>query len=190
MTESPLPAVHPRTLTRYGLLLGIGMIVLAWLWTVPIRGRSAGRWFPMQGRAGDLALGILAGGVFVLVAWNLIRFIPSLKRIELLILSTLDMGALRSYHALLFGLIAGIPEEILFRGAIQPELGWPVTALLFGALHAITPAYFVYASVAGGLLGGLADWRGTLWAPTAAHIVIDAAMFLLLKRAWMRRSAS
>src|SRR5690606_19992823 len=98
----------------------------------------------------------------------------------------LDLDAMGPRHALLLGLVAGIPEEILFRGAIQPLLGLILTSLLFGALHAVSPAYFAYASLAGLLLGQLAIWRGGLWAPVAAHVAIDALMLFLLVCGWRR----
>lgn len=57
--------------------------------------------------------------------------------------------------ALTIGLSAGIGEEILFRGALQPRLGLPLTSLLFMIVHAqygFTPALvqiFVVAIVLG-----------------------------------------
>jgi len=97
------------------------------------------------------------------------------------------MPALRPHHAVILGLLAGVPEEILFRGALQPTLGLLVTSLVFGALHAVTFAYFIYAGIAGMFLGALALWRGALWAPIAAHTVIDVIMFALLIYGWQTR---
>jgi membrane protease YdiL (CAAX protease family) len=94
------------------------------------------------------------------------------------------MSAMGYHHVLIFGLMAGVPEEILFRGALQPALGVLPTALIFGALHALTPAYFVYASGAGVFLGGLALWRDGLWTPIAAHSVVDLIMLALLIHRW------
>jgi membrane protease YdiL (CAAX protease family) len=37
--------------------------------------------------------------------------------------------------ALLIGVGAGLGEETLFRGAVQPVLGIPVTSLLFASMH-------------------------------------------------------
>jgi hypothetical protein len=96
------------------------------------------------------------------------------------------MESLTVAHAIWFGLIAGIPEETLFRGAMQPVAGLVVTALVFGALHAITPTYFVYATAAGVLLGALAAWSGGLWMSIAAHATIDTVMFVLLIARWRR----
>jgi membrane protease YdiL (CAAX protease family) len=169
-----------------GALFGLAMLAAAVMWTGVIRGRSLNAWFPAHGWALELLLGVLAGTGFAATAWVLIDRIPPLKAIARLLLSTLDMQSFSYRHALALGLVAGIPEEILFRGAIQPELGWVLTALIFGALHAITPAYFVYAATAGGVLGLLTLWRGSLWAAVAAHTAIDTVMFILLIHQWRR----
>lgn len=193
LTAAPLPPlpphqrIRPRTLVRYGLGFGALMIAAAWLWQGVIRGRATfTAWFPAQGWPGDVLLGIVVGIAFVALAWPVLEFVPAFKRIEQIILRTLYMHALRWPHAVFFGLVAGIPEEILFRGALQAEIGLLPSALIFGLLHAITPAYFVYAAGAGLLLGALTNWQEALWAPVAAHVTIDVLMFLLLIRTWRR----
>jgi uncharacterized protein len=180
------PLLSPRLLVIQGAVFGAGMVVLGWLIAAVIRGRDVSAWFPRPAWASDLLLGGLVGAVFALGIWGLLDAVPPLKRMQALLTHLLDMDVMRPHHALLLGLVAGIPEEILFRGAIQPLAGVVGTSLLFGLLHAVTPAYFVYASGAGLLLGGLAIWRGSLWAPIAAHVVIDTVMLLLLLRAWRR----
>jgi membrane protease YdiL (CAAX protease family) len=179
--------VAPHILIGYGTLLGLGMIALAVAWAGALRGQDLGAWFPRAHWLADVALGTLTGTLFALLAWQLLNAVPALRQIERLVIRTLEMRALRYYHAVLFGLLAGIPEEILFRGALQPTLGLLLTSILFGALHAITPAYFVYATAAGAMLGVLADWSGALWMPVTAHAVIDLLMFALLIRRWRRR---
>lgn len=85
-------------------------------------------------------------------------------------------------------LCAGIGEEILFRGALQPWLGIWLTALLFIALHGyLNPKnrpLFIYGIVlmiisAG--LGYLAQIIG-LYSAITAHFWIDVALMLYLKR--------
>ncbi len=187
--SAPFPRLHPRILVGYGTVFGVGMISVAWVWTIIIRGRPLSEWFPSSAWAADLLIGIVAGSVFALVAALITTQIPSLKRLERMLLRMLDMRALRWHHAVILGLLAGIPEEILFRGAVQPALGLVLSSVLFGALHAATPAYFVYATVAGLMLGGLAIWRDGLWSAIAAHTVVDIIMFLLLMRTWQRRQS-
>ncbi|HVO70457.1 MAG TPA: type II CAAX endopeptidase family protein [Aggregatilineaceae bacterium] len=176
--------IHPHMLTVLAALFGLGMILAAWLWTGVIRERDLGAWFPSEHWRADLILGGLVGAGFALVAWKLLDYVSAFQRMEQMLTSVLDMDALRVYDVLLFGLLAGIPEEILFRGAMQAALGWGITSVLFGALHAVSPAYFAYATLAGLLLGGLAIWRGGLWTPIAAHVTIDTCMFILLLLRW------
>jgi len=85
---------------------------------------------------------------------------------------------------------AGVGEELLFRGALQPlaerPLG-PTTGLaaisfVFGALHAASAAYFVLATVVGAYLGWLAQHYNDLIAPITVHAVYDFAALLLLTR--------
>lgn len=178
--------IAPGTLTRYALILGVAMIAAAWLWSLAFQGHGLSAQFPRDQWPAELLTGALAGGMFALAALTLLDRVPSLKRIERLLTAWLDMPALRVHHAIIFGLLAGIPEEILFRGALQPVLGLVITSIIFGALHAITWAYFVYATVAGVLLGVLAAGTGGLWAPVAAHTVIDVIMFLMLMCTWRR----
>lgn len=180
--------IPPQALIGYGLLLGLAMIVIAWGWRLISGGNVA--WFPLRGWLSDLAIGTLLGTAFAFMAWVLLDRVPALKRIELLLVHTLDMDKLRYHHAFQIGLVAGIPEEILFRGALQPSLGLLLTSVIFGALHGITRGYFVYAAVAGLLLGALVEWRGGLWAAIAAHTMVDAVVFALLIRSWRRRTQS
>lgn len=182
--------IHPRELVGYGSLLGVGLLAAAWLWAGIIRQRDLAGWFPTDAWALDLLIGAALGVLFAVFTWRLEDLVPALKDIERIFLATLDMQALRPHHAVIFGLLAGIPEEVFFRGAMQSAWGIVITALIFGMLHAATPAYFVYATAAGGMLGVLTAWRAGLWAAIAAHTVIDIIMFGLLMRAWHKQANS
>lgn len=181
------PPTRASELAAYGLLLGIVMIAIAAVWRIGFGDDTLATWFPTNGWLLNLLLGAALGPVFSVAAWLVFRQVPSFQHIKTLILRTIDMRTLAPHHAVLFGLLAGIPEEILFRGALQPAIGWLLTSLLFGALHGVTPAYFAYVTLASVLLSGLAEWTGGLWAPIAAHTTIDISMFLLLMRTWRRR---
>lgn len=72
---------------------------------------------------------------------------------------------------------SAVGEEILFRGGLQPLLGYLLTALLFGLVHGGTGpryrAWVVFAVLAGFLLGGLAHFTENLLAPILCHLTIN-----------------
>ncbi len=87
---------------------------------------------------------------------------------------------------LLISLAAGVGEEILFRGALQPLLiSWTnlligvfVTALLFGLAHAMSTTYFLAATLIGIYFGWLAWAYEDLIAPIVAHAFYDFVALL------------
>jgi CAAX protease family protein len=126
--------------------------------------------------------------------------IPALERIKKLLLETLGppLRACRWYEIAVLALVAGIGEEFLFRGAVQPLIekwtastGWGWLAglilsnVIFGLLHFITPTYAVLAGLMGVYFGLLLDATGTsnLLAPILAHGLYDYLAFLVLIRA-------
>jgi membrane protease YdiL (CAAX protease family) len=86
-------------------------------------------------------------------------------------------------------LAAGVGEEILFRGALQPLasswasplVGLIAVSLLFGLMHAASPAYFVLATLVGLYFGWLAQRFDDLVAPIIAHWLYDWAALLYLR---------
>jgi membrane protease YdiL (CAAX protease family) len=93
----------------------------------------------------------------------------------------------------LISLIAGIGEELLFRGLIQDGLavwisgptgvciGLAVGSALFGLAHALTRTYAVLAAVVGLYLGVLLLLTGNVLAPVTAHAVYDFAALVYLR---------
>lgn len=73
--------------------------------------------------------------------------------------------------------LSAVGEEILFRGALQPLLGFWITAALFGLLHGGSSRRFrvwtAFAVLAGLLLGGLATYTENLLAPILCHMTIN-----------------
>lgn len=88
----------------------------------------------------------------------------------------------------LVALLAGLGEELLFRGALQPVLGLPLASVLFALAHFITPTYAVLTGLMGLYLGWLAEVSGTLWAPIATHALYDFIAFLVVIRDVRRRT--
>jgi membrane protease YdiL (CAAX protease family) len=81
----------------------------------------------------------------------------------------------------LISIIAGVAEEALFRGVIQMSVSSVLTpfgalvstALLFGLLHLITPAYAIIAALIGFFLGWLLMLSGNLLLPIVVHTLYD-----------------
>lgn len=78
--------------------------------------------------------------------------------------------------------LAGIGEELLFRGVIQTGMSasfgaWPgllVASVLFGLMHALSRAYFVLATLMGLYLGALYQASDNLLLPVLVHGLYDA----------------
>jgi membrane protease YdiL (CAAX protease family) len=80
--------------------------------------------------------------------------------------------------------LAGIGEEIFFRGAMQPALGWPVATLAFGLCHVSRRSWAlgVWALAAGAGLAALAIVTGGVLAPIVAHAVYDFVALIWVQR--------
>jgi uncharacterized protein len=89
----------------------------------------------------------------------------------------------------LIALVAGIGEELLFRGTIQAALSrwlglWPglaVASLLFGFLHPITPTYVAIATLLGAYLGAVWIATGNLLTVIIAHALYDFVALVILR---------
>lgn len=87
-------------------------------------------------------------------------------------------------------ILAGVGEELLFRGVIQALLaGWTNQAIgillagvLFGAVHFLTTAYFILAVAVGCYLGWLYLATGSLTSPIVAHAVYDFVALVIVLR--------
>lgn len=93
---------------------------------------------------------------------------------------------------ILLAALAGIGEELLFRGVLQVwlaerlPLGWAVAgaSLLFGLGHWLSASYAVLASAIGAYLGAVFLLTDNLLAPIVAHAAYDVvALGILVRRA-------
>jgi len=90
----------------------------------------------------------------------------------------------------LIALAAGVGEEALFRGVLQPALGrWlgagpalVVASVLFGLLHPITPVYAVLAGLIGIYLGGVWLASGNLLVVIIVHALYDFLALIYVLR--------
>jgi len=81
--------------------------------------------------------------------------------------------------ALLTSIAAGVGEEVLFRGALQPRLAIMLTAVLFGALHVQyqVPGMIVIVLIGIGL--GIVKERTSTSFSILVHVFYDVGAFLL-----------
>ncbi|MDQ6710950.1 MAG: CPBP family intramembrane metalloprotease [Candidatus Dormibacteraeota bacterium] len=127
---------------------------------------------------------LLAIPVFIAVAYGIewvAGIVTPATQKEVTDVSTVLFSRFNNPGAIIFlGLLAGVVEEIVFRGALVPRLGILVTALLFAALH--TQYGITFASLEVFVLGIGLGWlrirSGTLTC-IVAHAGYDIAVGLL-----------
>ncbi|NOT85960.1 MAG: CPBP family intramembrane metalloprotease [Methylococcaceae bacterium] len=125
--------------------------------------------------------------------------IKALKVIQQLLMDTL-VNRLIGLHwtdLLILSAIAGIAEEILFRGVLQPwlEMAWGLQAglwfssIIFGLVHAITPVYAVLAALVSVYLGLSLDYGESrnLLTPIVIHGLYDFLAFLLIIQQYKKK---
>jgi len=183
--EEPFPAIDRSKMLRLVVVFEGSLLVLALLLGYLLDVRF---WMNRLGDGWDLMYGTLlslpvTGAVIVLVenrATPLQRIRKDLGRIVglLQVCTPLDL--------LLIAVCAGLCEEALFRGVVQPYLtgvggvvfGIAVTSLIFGGLHAMSFSYFVFAAAISVYLGIVYVAFGGLAAPVALHGAYDFAALL------------
>lgn len=87
------------------------------------------------------------------------------------------LGPLTGREIMILSLASSIGEELLFRGALLPWVGWWWQAVAFALLHLGPGRRFLpwtlSALVLGAAFGWLAVWTTNLGAPIAAHFTIN-----------------
>ena len=127
----------------------------------------------------------------IFIALNQLQ-LDSLQKIRLVLHQTLGTSLHKHHWADLFVLaaIAGISEEILFRGVIQPWMenlwgvvaGILVSSIIFGLVHAVTALYFVMATAVSIYLGLYLGYDSTrnLLTPIIIHSLYDFFAFVVI----------
>ncbi|MBI4326470.1 MAG: CPBP family intramembrane metalloprotease [Chloroflexi bacterium] len=132
----------------------------------------------------DAALGIAAAIPMFLLLRGLLRsshrsLVPTRVFLETVVRPVFGQWSLA--QLILISILAGVCEEILFRGVLQAGLTGPigpawalaVTSGLFGLCHLITWMYAVIAGLMGAYLGFLFLGSGNVLAPMVAHALYD-----------------
>jgi membrane protease YdiL (CAAX protease family) len=94
------------------------------------------------------------------------------------------------WQLLLISILAGLGEELLFRGVIQGNLtrwlgllpGLILASLLFGACHPMTLSYLMITTLIGVYLGTLWIVTGNLLAPVITHALYDFVALIYFLR--------
>ncbi|PNW75893.1 hypothetical protein CHLRE_12g556150v5 [Chlamydomonas reinhardtii] len=132
--------------------------------------------------AAGAAAAVTAARQALLGVWGDLR--EATDRSNAQILTTLN-----PFDIVLVALASGIPEELLFRGALIPATfpdwrGAAIAAVIFGALHTSggrNPAFAVWAAAVGGLYGAAFLVTGNIWVPAVAHVGANAASAFIWK---------
>jgi len=105
------------------------------------------------------------------------------------------LGDASTWELAVVSALAGVGEELLFRGVVQPVvvhlttpvIGLIAASLLFGLAHCLTWLYFVFATLIGLYLGSLALLCGEIVTPAVAHGLYDFVVLVHVLKLGRRR---
>lgn len=177
-----------RDFLRLAVLAEGGVLVLALLlgWLIGID-----PWAHVVWTAPAVVIGLLATAPIFLVY----AFARDTRTIAIETIGP-ALSLCRWYDLIALAAFAGIGEELLFRGVLQPWfsgasawVGFVATNILFGLVHFVTPTY---ALIAGGLgmylsLVAFEVPRANLLSAIIAHGLYDYVAFLLIIREYRAR---
>ncbi len=122
----------------------------------------------------DTLVGAGAGLAVVAVSW-LTRNLPSSRRLSDELSAVL--GRPDTSTIAILAVTSAVGEELLFRGALQPLIGFWPTVLLFGIIHGGTNpklrTWAIFATLAGILLGWLTTATDNLLAAILCHLTVN-----------------
>lgn len=137
---------------------------------------------PLTGRGVLVALGVVVAGFAVAIASSALQLAidPDTSEVIDQNLEAITGGHPMLIMAPLIGLSAGIGEELVIRGVLQPRYGIVLSSLLFTALHGQYGFSFVLVGLFGLslMLGWLAKRHGTTHA-IVAHSIYNMVSVLL-----------
>jgi membrane protease YdiL (CAAX protease family) len=133
---------------------------------------------------GGALSGVGVGLVIVGVVHVGMRILPAVAQAARLFAGV--FGPLTWIQGVLLALFSSVAEELLFRGALWPHLGWIGTSFLFGLVH-ILPSkrlwgYPLFALLAGVLFAILREATGSVLPAILAHFTVNAINLVWLGR--------
>jgi len=187
-----------RSVFLGGIILEAVLVVLAVLGSYLYDGKFLLNpiLFDLDGLGTGIAASLPMVAYFVFSLSPFGRNLAPFKRIYVLLRKILSSALIdmRAWQITALGMSAGIGEEFLFRGFLQPLAeNWTsplgailVTGFIFGLLHALTPTYFILATAMSIYFGFLVEQTDNLVTPILAHGLYDVIGFLLLKRLFLK----
>lgn len=184
------PVIEGRKLIIVSLFSGLVWLLLANLIIYYVQEqRLADLFFEGYNFLIQIALGLISGLIFGFAGLGLIR-LPTFKKIlnEYAIIRQVKQMNLSVNEIVYVSLVAGISEEILFRGAIQPVIGIWLTSLLFIGIHGYIRfksvshiLYTLFTFALSTMLGALFMYFGLISA-MAAHFIYDVVVLYGIKK--------
>jgi membrane protease YdiL (CAAX protease family) len=178
--------------------LALIALAIAGFFRIPLRDQIVSSTIPFQIR---LMRGVLVTLPMLAVFWWLVHSSRATLRqlreqVEWLIGEMFPSSSVGQFA--LIAVLAGVGEELLFRGALQtlfgrwttPVAGLVIASILFGLAHALSKLYFVFATVIGLCFGWLVLAYDDLVAPIVAHSLYDFLALVYLSRSSNKTSAS
>jgi membrane protease YdiL (CAAX protease family) len=182
-------AVHRQTIVYLAILVEGGLIFLSWIvgWLLNQSPLLMFQWTwqdVLLGVGLTLPMAVIFFGCYLFPVGPL----GQIKRFVQEVFAPL-MAPCTLVDLLGISILAGLGEEMLFRGVLQSKfilwagVGWGVAiaSVLFGLLHAVTPAYTVLATLMGAYLGVVFWWTNNLLVVVLMHALYDflALVYLL-----------
>lgn len=179
-------------LLQWAVLMALALLITTLfgpkpLWAAVADGRSV---------VWQIGAGTAIGLAFSISAWLVVLKIDIFESFRTQMLDLVGRVDLAGLNPLWFGLCAGIGEEALCRGALQPLLGIWWTSLLFtlahygtGGFKSMNPTKFGYAGfvfLASVLLGHVLIEIGLI-AAAVLHSVVDVFGLVVLRREYLRK---
>lgn len=138
----------------------------------------------------QIITGTIFGIVTAMAGWQIIN-LPIMTNTKDFFIGLLKPINLTNIQIIFISVCAGVGEELLFRGSIQPFLGVWMTSILFVLLHGyLNPFnlpltyYGIYMVLVIAVMGFMTEHIGILSA-IIAHVIID--IILLFKIASFRK---
>lgn len=186
---SPARTDSARSLVRAAAIFYGVLAVAALGWRVGYAGESLFYSSPETAAEGvrvlrDLGIGLAAAALTIALSGLLTRRTRWGERLAQALIEL--VGPLRVGQILVLALLSGVGEEVFFRGALQPRVGWLWASLLFAAAHFVPRRDLLpwapFSLLAGMMLGALFLGTGNLLAPIVAHATINAVNLQLLMK--------